>query len=344
MNSVAKIPIAHAMRESTHIIERAAADHLQAFSLQMREKVGVDEIALSEPYLPFALARGELELLRRLEKLERRLDSRKALEITIYGSYRNRDDIDEEEEDDEEEDDTDDEIASLIDTETNRSLIHFKQELDSWRQQSFGIRHYLWEGGDCPLCAPNNGQIFAWGEGDEPGDVHPNCNCSADPVLDDAGDSATPNISDDHLLEMALLLASLTPAGLARRLGVSAVTKLGKIGQRILQSVRRRDQEKPPESQKPTYLKPDNLNARQRKNLERFERKLPRGAKETKIIQHSNGTITYQSDVPATNILGSYARYEKIVDASGNTISYTKTTYGPNGEIIHIKDKLGGIP
>ncbi len=51
--------------------------------------------------------------------------------------------------------------------------------------------------------------------------------------------------------------------------------------------------------------------------------------------------LIFRSDVPAKNIPGSFARYEKVVDRAGNTVSYTKTTYGPNGEIIHVKVKFG---
>lgn len=39
---------------------------------------------------------------------------------------------------------------------------------------------------------------------------------------------------------------------------------------------------------------------------------------------------------------GSYAEYTKVIDEAGNTVKYIKTTYGPDGKIIHIKDKLGG--
>ena len=50
----------------------------------------------------------------------------------------------------------------------------------------------------------------------------------------------------------------------------------------------------------------------------------------------------FQADSAPRNIPGSFAQYEKQVDAAGNTLQYTKTTFGLNGEIIHIKDKIGG--
>lgn len=39
---------------------------------------------------------------------------------------------------------------------------------------------------------------------------------------------------------------------------------------------------------------------------------------------------------------GSRAVYEKQIDASGKTNQYTKTTYDPQGNIVHVKDKLNG--
>lgn len=41
-------------------------------------------------------------------------------------------------------------------------------------------------------------------------------------------------------------------------------------------------------------------------------------------------------------ILGSKAVYEKQVDSSGKTIQTTKTTYAPDGTIVHVKDKMPG--
>ena len=41
-------------------------------------------------------------------------------------------------------------------------------------------------------------------------------------------------------------------------------------------------------------------------------------------------------------VTGSKAVYEKQIDATGKTTQYTKTTYDPEGNIVHIKDKIGG--
>ena len=83
----------------------------------------------------------------------------------------------------------------------------------------------------------------------------------------------------------------------------------------------------------------DDLTHAQAQNLKRFDKKLPKDAREIKIRRGRNGERIFQSDVPASNIPGSYARYEKIVDKNGRTISYTKTTYAPDGRIVHIKIK-----
>lgn len=83
------------------------------------------------------------------------------------------------------------------------------------------------------------------------------------------------------------------------------------------------------------------LDAKQAKNLKRFEKKLPSGADETAVRQLPNGSTSFTSTVPG-RVPGSYAEYTKVVDAAGGTTKYIKTTYGPDGKIIHIKNKMGG--
>jgi hypothetical protein len=78
----------------------------------------------------------------------------------------------------------------------------------------------------------------------------------------------------------------------------------------------------------------------QASNLARFEKKLPKGAQPTKIYDLPLGGKAFQADVPARNIPGSKAVYEKQVDAAGRTLQYTKTTYDANGNIIHVKPKI----
>lgn len=82
-----------------------------------------------------------------------------------------------------------------------------------------------------------------------------------------------------------------------------------------------------------------NLSAAQSANLKRFEGKLPANATATRIHDLPNGGRAFQADSAAQNIPGSFAQYEKQVDVSGKTMQVTKTTYGPNGEIIHVKYK-----
>lgn len=74
-------------------------------------------------------------------------------------------------------------------------------------------------------------------------------------------------------------------------------------------------------------------------NLNRFQKRLPRHANPIRIYNLPNGGKAFQADIPAKNISGSYATYEKQIDAAGITLFYTKTTYAPDGSIVHIKQK-----
>lgn len=78
------------------------------------------------------------------------------------------------------------------------------------------------------------------------------------------------------------------------------------------------------------------------KNLSRFEQKLPTAARRpTAIRDLPNGGKAFQSEVPG-RVPGSTAVYEKQVDVNGVTVQYTKTTYDSAGNIVHVKDKIGG--
>ena len=81
------------------------------------------------------------------------------------------------------------------------------------------------------------------------------------------------------------------------------------------------------------------LNSEQSANLARFQQRLPKNASPVRIYDRPNGGKIFQADVPATNILGSFATYEKQVNAAGVTILYTKTTYSTDGSIVHVKQK-----
>jgi len=89
-----------------------------------------------------------------------------------------------------------------------------------------------------------------------------------------------------------------------------------------------------------TDISESSLNDRQAANLRRFIKKLPRGVEHIEIHDLPNGGKAFQADVRAKNISGSFARYEKRTDAWGKTVLYTKTTYAPDGSIMHVKSKF----
>jgi len=90
-----------------------------------------------------------------------------------------------------------------------------------------------------------------------------------------------------------------------------------------------------PESNRHRKQMASSLNAKQIYNLARFQQRLPKSASPVRIYDLPNGGKAFQADVPARNISGSFATYEKQVDAVGITILYTKTTYAAD-----IGDKL----
>jgi hypothetical protein len=75
-------------------------------------------------------------------------------------------------------------------------------------------------------------------------------------------------------------------------------------------------------------------------SLARFTKKLPSG--NTGItVDHLGTQVIFTSEVPGI-VPGSSAVYQKVVDPSGQTTIYVKTTLAPDGHTIHIKDKLNG--
>lgn len=88
-----------------------------------------------------------------------------------------------------------------------------------------------------------------------------------------------------------------------------------------------------------TVLTREDLSASQLANLKRYTKKLPAAADETVISREADGAVRFSTKVPG-RVPGSYAMYDKVVDASGETVAYTKTTVAPDGTIIHVKDKL----
>ncbi|WP_296355060.1 RHS repeat-associated core domain-containing protein, partial [Ramlibacter sp.] len=84
------------------------------------------------------------------------------------------------------------------------------------------------------------------------------------------------------------------------------------------------------------------LTAEQAKNINRFEKKLPSNAKESVSVKPlPNDGVAVQATSNG-RVPGSSAVYEKQIDAAGKTVQYTKTTYDPAGNIVHVKDKVNG--
>ncbi|HSY51992.1 MAG TPA: hypothetical protein VLC46_24530 [Thermoanaerobaculia bacterium] len=72
---------------------------------------------------------------------------------------------------------------------------------------------------------------------------------------------------------------------------------------------------------------------------ERFFKKAPKGSENFRVEKQADGTTKYSYDTPG-KVPGSKAVYEKLVDKSGNAVAVTKTTVSPQGEVVHVKDKL----
>jgi hypothetical protein len=83
-------------------------------------------------------------------------------------------------------------------------------------------------------------------------------------------------------------------------------------------------------------------NAQHAANLKRFQKKIPSNAKENVELRNlPNNGVAVQATSPG-KVPGSKAVYEKQIDVNGKTIQATKTTYNPQGNIVHVKDKLNG--
>jgi RHS repeat-associated protein len=85
------------------------------------------------------------------------------------------------------------------------------------------------------------------------------------------------------------------------------------------------------------------LNAAQALSLQRFMGRLPNGAGTTRVRDLPGGSRAFQAAVPARDIPGSHAVYEKQVDAAGKTLEFTKTVFDPAGLIVNMKDKIRNI-
>lgn len=80
------------------------------------------------------------------------------------------------------------------------------------------------------------------------------------------------------------------------------------------------------------------LSREQLSNLQRFLRRLPAAAEDSEVIRAADGSVQFASRVPG-RVPGSYAIYTKVVDATGATTRYFKTTVAPDGTIVHMKVK-----
>lgn len=83
----------------------------------------------------------------------------------------------------------------------------------------------------------------------------------------------------------------------------------------------------------------DQLSSAQLSNYARYLKGLPKGADYPTITRLPDGSTQFSSDVPATNIPGSYATYTKVVGKDGSTITYYKTTIAPDGSTVSVKVK-----
>ncbi len=174
--------------------------------------------------------------------------------------------------------------------------------------ETFPTTHFVWvTAGDDRVRdshASREGQVFPYGGSLMPG-TEAGCRCTAVPYYG--------RVIDDKPLEPVYPELLLLP-----------ITRFGGILSSLIRAVRDRA---------------GTLNEAQAYNLKRFDQKLPKAAREIQVLSGKNGQRIFRSDVPANNIPGSFARYEKIVDSTGKTVSYTKTTYAPDGRVVHIKIK-----
>ncbi len=82
--------------------------------------------------------------------------------------------------------------AALI---ANDQTLKFFSSLNETRQREIGLTHFIWATANtertCDICEPLDGKRFSWANapGGGPGQIHPNCMCSADPDVEALLDS-----------------------------------------------------------------------------------------------------------------------------------------------------------
>jgi RHS repeat-associated protein len=88
-------------------------------------------------------------------------------------------------------------------------------------------------------------------------------------------------------------------------------------------------------------VNPTALEGEVKSNYGRFVKDMPINAKSSsswKLLD--NGNYLFEATSPAKNIPGSKAVYQKWVSPQGVTLRMTKTTYAPDGSVVHTKDKF----
>jgi len=74
-------------------------------------------------------------------------------------------------------------------------------------------------------------------------------------------------------------------------------------------------------------------------NFNRFVKKIPANSKSsTNFKRLKDGNYLFEVVSPG-RVSGSKAVYQKWVNPQGDTFKMLKTTFGPDGKIIHIKPK-----
>ena len=219
-------------------------------------------------------------------------------------------------------------------------------------------------------------RTFSWDN--PPADGHPGdafgCRCTADPVLPERlpFEPAPPEISDedwaalaqDVALTLALTVLAAYTGGAATPLVLARAARLAsrmrgtyqaaarfirtikdpktrealeKRQEALEKAIERVDERIKAVDEKNSLSKND-LTPDQLKNFQRFRDKFSKEGVSVKITQE-NEKIIFRIDVPAKNVPGSFARYEKTIDLFGNTESVIKTTFDGEGQIVHIKVK-----
>ncbi|MBS4753966.1 hypothetical protein KG112_14225 [Nocardioides sp. zg-ZUI104] len=141
-----------------------------------------------------------------------------------------------------------------------------------------------------------------------------------------------------RIIKVLEKLKTAVRLGALVRLG-SAGTKVKRVGPVLKRLARRTARQSKRVGRDGRRMDRDELTPAQAGKLKRYRKKLPAGAESTVITEGKGGTVVLSSRVPG-RVPGSYAVYEKTVDAAGDTVAYTKTTVLPDGHVAHVKDKL----